>query len=92
MRAPTIHLNGSAPSVLLEAYKHAAAAVRNAAKALEETAPNARDYYPQGDQAFNEATLEHRDRMAHLGNVALELVALIDHVQDQVDQRTKVRP
>jgi hypothetical protein len=80
MKMPTLHLNGSSPAALLEGYTDAASALFAAAKALDDAAPNARDYYPQGDGAFQQAQAEHRARVAKLNEVIFEIQQLAEHV------------
>ena len=80
MMFPTIHLNGTAKADLLEAIEQAHAAVMQAQKKLAETAPNGRDYYPQGPQAIYEAQNEHCARMQKLLDVKLELEAQAEHL------------
>lgn len=76
---PTIHLNGTAPDDLHRGYQAAVATLRPALAKLEETAPNARDYYPQGPDAFEAARREHEHRVARLTMVLCELVDLSGH-------------
>ncbi len=59
MLLPSIHLNGTSAEQLLEQACEAGNAVRAAIVALEAAGPNARDYYPQGDDAFTRARAEH---------------------------------
>lgn len=80
IRLPSIHLNGTSKQALLEGYLEAASAVFSAAEALSEAAPNARDYYPQGDNAFKQAQEEHNARLAKLNSVLVELQQLAEHV------------
>lgn len=80
MRLPTIHLNGTSKAALLDAYEAAGSAVLAASEALAEAAPNARDYYPQGDGAFKQAQEEHNVRMMKLNSVLFELQQLAEHV------------
>ena len=52
MQAPMIHLNGTSKETLIEGYCEAGNAVMNALKAVSENCPNARDYYPLGQEAW----------------------------------------
>jgi hypothetical protein len=45
---PTIHPNGTTKERLLETIEGASLALKIAEEKLEQTAPNGRDYYPQG--------------------------------------------
>lgn len=79
---PTVHLNGTHPDSLSSGYASAARAAREAIQAIEDAAPNARDYYPQGDDAFRVASREHQARAKKLNEVYLDLMALYEHVED----------
>ena len=57
---PTIHLNGTGRQTLKEEYDAAAAALYAFIGKWEAITFNARDYYPQGDEAF-EAAREQRE-------------------------------
>lgn len=59
---PTIHLNGSPRERLLADYHTAHKLLNAAADAFGDIDFNARNYYVQGDYAFNAARTE-RDRM-----------------------------
>lgn len=78
--APTIHLNGTDAMSLYNDYDAAAQAVREALRKLTQAAPNARDYYPQGDRAFQAAVVEHEKRWEKLESVAKDLAILMHHV------------
>jgi hypothetical protein len=75
---PSIHLNGTSRDALIDGYVSAAQKIDDAMRALEDTQPNGRDYYPQGDGALMEAMTQHRDRVNRLKAVQNELVAIID--------------
>jgi len=77
---PTIHLNGTSEESLLDGVCEAGKAVRQAIDALYACAPNGRDYYPQGANAFALATEEHRSRIARLTSVLDELQALAEGI------------
>jgi hypothetical protein len=79
MILPTIHRNGTSKADLFDGYMTALAAMQAAIDAVIQTAPNGRDYYPQGDDALRQAMAEHRDRLRRLGTVADELNALAAH-------------
>lgn len=79
---PTIHLNGTSGDHLLDAHTAARSALRAALAALDECAPNARDYYPQGDGAFRAAVREHEARVEALRGVDRDLAALAEHIAD----------
>lgn len=79
MRKPTLHLNGTSRNALAEGYQAALDALNAAVSALEATAPNGRDYYPQGDGALTEASREHLDRITALNKVRAEIYELSNH-------------
>ncbi len=79
MRKPTIHLNGTSKNDLAQGYCLANEAVRSAMNKLAESAPNARDYYPQGPGAWEKARDEHDARMEALRKVRSELYDLYLH-------------
>lgn len=80
---PTCHLNGTSPDVLFEQLKGAVSSLRTAQRALEEAAPNARDYYPQGPDAFPLARAAHDDRSQRLKAIQRELVDILEGIDDQ---------
>lgn len=87
MRKPTVHLNGTSGHELMRQAIEARKAVEAAITLVDECAPNARDYYPQGADAWRDAHGEHVSRIAHLRTVSAELQEIIDHVDDQTTKR-----
>lgn len=83
--APLLHLNGSSAKTLLDGYRAAHTALYDALVAMRESAPNARDYYPQGDDAFNQARREHDARVATVNNVLAQYEMIIENVDEQAD-------
>ena len=77
---PTIHLNGTSKAALLHALTEADAAISKAGHALAETAPNARDYYPQGPSAYGKAADEHAARMTALGKIRADLAEIVNAI------------
>jgi hypothetical protein len=77
---PTIHLNGTAKSDLFNPLLQAIAAVRLARRAVADTAPNGRDYYPQGPGAITAALAEHSARLDKLTEVLKELEEIAEAV------------
>ena len=82
MRKPTIHINGTSPQALAEAYRKAREAVVEAYGAMADCAPNARDYYTQGEGAFKEAVEEYGNRVVSLKKIGEELYELLEHCLD----------
>ena len=83
MILPTIHLNGTSKERLIESLCNASNALNDAYSALKETAPNGRDYYPQGPQALKQATDEHMLRLRKLDAVKAEIDALTLAIDQQ---------
>lgn len=79
---PTVHLNGTGREALERQYFEAAKATTKALQALREAAPNERDYYVQGSDAFKRARREHEDRVARMESVKEELYHLHDQIMD----------
>lgn len=87
LTVPTVHLNGTHPRDLSDALTNAGQAVRKAMEALGETAPNARDYYPQSPEAFSAAQTEHNARVLALKSVFVELVAINEAIVETAGDR-----
>lgn len=85
---PAVHLNGASRAELERGYSAALDALRAAADAVAETAPNGRDYYVYGRDAFTCAQYEHKARMSNVhvarDQVEVILMALMD--EDAVDK------
>lgn len=75
---PTVHLNGTSSTALLDENLEALEAVNAAVRALERASPNARDYYPQGPNAFRAVQAEHQERIDKLQAVAVDLSRIVD--------------
>jgi hypothetical protein len=86
MKLPTFHLNGTSAASLRDGYRAAHAAIGEALAALTGAHPHARDYYPQGDDAFGAALAEHRKRVAAIASVHAEIGALYAHCQDGAER------
>jgi hypothetical protein len=82
MKTPTIHLNGTSKQSLLEALSTALTALCVAQNAVSDCAPNARDYYPQGDGAFAQANREHIARLERLHGLRSELREIADAIDE----------
>jgi|WetSurMetagenome_2_1015567.scaffolds.fasta_scaffold00693_5 hypothetical protein len=70
---PTIHLNGSSKAELLDKLRTAIGLIDKAIDGVRQTAPNGRDYYPQGTAAFQEARDAFHLMLGKLGEVRGEL-------------------
>lgn len=82
MIAPTIHLNGTSKDDIIEQYENASHALYMAQVALQQMAPNGRDYYIQGPDALRHAQAEHQARVDRINSVQAEIGALWAAVQD----------
>ena len=80
MRIPTVHLNGTSKRQLLHQFAESAIAIQNAMDVLSYNAPHGRDYYPQGEEAIEEALAEHRARISKLNAVRIELLDIAQAV------------
>ncbi|HEX6732009.1 MAG TPA: hypothetical protein VF074_18475 [Pyrinomonadaceae bacterium] len=81
MRVPTIHINGTSVTDLSAAYAEAYTMMNRAIEVVDQTVPNARDYYPQGDTAYSEARCEHTERMRKLVSVRNDMLTLFEAVE-----------
>lgn len=81
--APFIHLNGSSAKRLAEDYDKVVGLLRQAHQAMSETAPNARDYYPERVSYFETARQEHIARMLAVSAALTDYVALRDHAEGE---------
>lgn len=84
MTLPTIHNNGTSASDLCDRYQAAATAIETARQAVAECCPNARDYYPQGANAYSEARAEHSTRLDKLEEIRADLETLAIHCADHI--------
>lgn len=83
MRAPSIHLNGTSGEQLCEAWAVAAEKLREAWHSVRAAAPNERDYYPQGDDAWREAMREYNVLLYKLGDVYTEVSEMYHAIEEQ---------
>lgn len=83
MTLPTIHLNGTSKQSLIDGYCDAYDALNNAYEVLKQTAPNGRDFYPQGPEAFKAADNEHMARLRKIDEVLKELQTLSMAIDEQ---------
>jgi len=66
---PTIHLNGTGAKSLAAEYHSVYRAVHSACEALANATCNARDFYPQGDGAYQQAHRERAEALQKLKEV-----------------------
>lgn len=92
LSAPSIHLNGSSADALIEQLTGAGRALRDALRALDDAAPNARDYYLQGDgDEFGKAMREHLSRVERVRSVMEEITSIDEHVMEACEERARFR-
>jgi len=65
-------------------------ALRTAIEALDKTAPNGRDYYPQGGDALGLAFGEYLLRRDSLCNVLKELEQIAEYLSDKAVQLNRL--
>lgn len=88
---PTVHLNGSAGSVLQAQNEAALKGVEAAIELLAAAAPHGRDYYVQEKGAYEAAALQFAARMTSLGNIRDELREIVRGVRKQNEARNSKR-
>jgi hypothetical protein len=77
---PTVHINGTGRDRLLADYQSAYKFLCTASDAFADIEFNARDYYVQGDYAFNAARTERDKARAHFGALKTYLEAHLIHL------------
>lgn len=83
MILPTIHMNGTSKRMLLEGYDDAQFAIRQAQDKICKIEFNARDYYPQGPDAWTQAVQERTEILRKLEEARDYLLKHIEHIHDQ---------
>lgn len=76
---PTVNLNGTDRDTLLQQHLDAAEALRAAIKALDEAAPNGRDYLPPGGD-IKVAIAFHVERRKLIESVLRDVEELGEHI------------
>jgi len=89
MILPTIHLNGSSKSSLIDDITNAAWKLRQARTSLENMYPNERDYYPQGSAVYQQAREEHDARIRKVTEVMKELEELATAIDELPGNRNR---
>jgi hypothetical protein len=87
---PTIHLNGTHPKDLFEGAEKTYQALRSAWEQMAASAPNARDYYVQGPDAFRRAADEHTQRMKLLNGMINDYSKLLESICDAPGSQGKL--
>ena len=65
-KGPLIHLNGTGFNTLESEYRRAVESIESALKAANDATMHKRDYYPLGDQAWEEARTEFTQNIQRL--------------------------
>jgi hypothetical protein len=77
---PMVHLNGTSKQSLLDQYENAIKALEDAKDVLLKSAPNGRDYYPKGPDAYEIARKQHYSRTAKINQVINELTSIVEEI------------
>ncbi len=83
MITPTVHSNGDTYETLRDQYLSAYRALRAAADALRGIAPNARNYYVQGDGVFQAAVQQHQARVTALRSLIQDILAEFQAIEQR---------
>lgn len=84
MTYPMIHLNGTSAEELSQKFEDARLALDAAYRAVLATAPHARDYYPMGNEALNQANREWVQRLERIESVTQELSMLSEYCHSRI--------
>lgn len=82
MKKPSIHLNGTSPEVLCSQQEEILRSCNELLDALYKNAPHARDYYPQGENAYHEANDEFLMRVKLVKQVRYETERMLEYLAD----------
>jgi hypothetical protein len=86
VQCPLVHLNGTAKVDLVEQVRNACHKARGFKEALSEMYPNARDYYPLGEQAYINVKSQMLDRMCALNGIISQLEAIYEGIEEGVTE------
>lgn len=81
---PTVHLNGTGGTTLRDEYMAAYEAIGKAVDALVTATCNARDFYPQGSDAYYKARDERAEAFDKLRQVQHYVSEILMGVCDQL--------
>jgi hypothetical protein len=81
---PTIHLNGTGAQSLADEYHAFYLAVAEASRALETATCNARDFYPQGAEAWEQARKERAEAFCKLADLRAYAEAWMERASDHL--------
>jgi hypothetical protein len=77
---PMVHLNGTSKKELVSQYDNAIQALETALDVVLKSAPNGRDYYPKGPDAYEIARKQHYSRTAKINQVINELTSIVEEI------------
>jgi hypothetical protein len=81
---PTIHRNGTGARSLAEEYQAVYQAIDRASDALQAATCNARDFYPQGAAAWQQARDERAEMFRKLAEVQAYAEAWMERASDHL--------
>ncbi len=81
--APVVHLNGTGREALEDQWQEAASAIHAASRVLHRAAPNARDYYPRGMDAFERARKAFTELAEALAQAEAACVGVYEDIDGQ---------
>ena len=81
---PTIHLNGTGATTLRDEYMAAYTAINSAISLLLATTCNARDFYPQGQDAYYKARDERIEAVSKLREAHAYVGEILMGIADQM--------
>lgn len=81
---PTIHINGTGARSLADEYHAVYQAIDRASDALQAATCNARDFYPQGDAAWQKARDERAEMFRKLAEVQAYAEAWMERASDHL--------
>lgn len=88
--APTVNLNGTHITNLMEGYRDALTALNVATDMLAKTAPHGRDYQTRPASVMDAAVRQHAHRMRMLRRLHAEIEQIALEVQDQGEVRAAI--
>ena len=81
---PTIHLNGTGAKSLADEYHAVYQAIDQAGDALQAATCNARDFYPQGNAAWQQAREERVEMFRKLNELQAYAMAWMERASDHL--------
>ena len=77
---PTIHLNGTSAAELIRGHEAVEDKLRELIDAIDSVEFNARDYYPQGPDAWTLAKAQRNASRAKIVEVLAENTSILEHL------------